>query len=208
MERRCVLAALAAHTPAVLDDGTLDAHRRRLLHRAEGRVLDLSARWAPNVAAYRRGALSALCVVDPTGRGRVEPPVGVPAARRLAEAGDAPAHCYDHVVVTFTLCAAPDPVGLLRAAVTHLAPGGRLLVLEHVRGTGLTGLVQHLAGPVGRRVRTGCRLDLDLAAAAVAADLDIVDGGRFRLLIGAAVPAPCLAAVLRPARPIPSGAIP
>ncbi len=39
---------------------------------------------------------------------------------------------FDTVVATFVFCSVPDPVQGLREAVRVLAPGGQLLLLEHV----------------------------------------------------------------------------
>lgn len=185
-----------APLPASLDDGLLGAHRRRLLHRAAGRVLDLSAVWEPNLAAYHQSAVSSLVV---TGRTvpRRDPNVPIPeVVRSLADTAEG---AFDTVVLAFTLCTVERPAQMLRDAAARLAPGGQLLVLDHVAGTGLTGMLQQLTGPLSWTFGTGCRFDLDIPGAARQAGLALVDCARFRLWVAATVPAPGLAGVLVPA---------
>lgn len=192
MSRRCLLAN-AERLPGSLDAGRLGAHRRRLLRQAAGRVLDLSTGWEPNRLAFHQGAVTALTVTGPR-RPLVAVP-GVPTPEVVAAVDATPPGAYDCVVVCFTLCTQDDPGALLASAAARLVPGGRLLVLEHVGGTGFTGVLQHLAGPVEQRLRAGCRFDLDIPAAARAAGLVLADCDRFRSWV-AAVPTPCLAGAL------------
>ena len=128
MPRRCLLATAQGHIPASLDDGVLGAHRRRLLHRANGRVLDLSDWWEPNLLAYHRGALTSLVVTGRGGTGGRVP--GVPEPEIVPRMADAPVGDFDTVVVALTLCTADRPADLLRQAGRRLVPGGRLLVFE------------------------------------------------------------------------------
>jgi hypothetical protein len=193
MPRRCVLATAQARLPPSLDDGLLGAHRRRLLQRAGGRVLDLSLRWTPNLAAYRPGALSSLTVTGP--RQPVPAVTGVPSPEVVADRAGTPTGTWDTIVFTFTLCAAERPAARLAAAAERLAPGGQVLVMEHIAGTGLTGVVQHLVNPLEWAAGTGCRFDLDVPAAARDAGLALV---ACALWVAATVPTPCLAGVLVP----------
>jgi SAM-dependent methyltransferase len=204
MARRCLVATALGHLPVALDDGLLGAHRRRLLHRAAGRVLDLSPRWEPNLLGYHRGRVEALTVTGHRGAGAAV--TGVPRPDVVPRAADAEAGAFDTVVLAFAVCTADDPVQMLAEAARHLRPGGQVLVLEHVGGTGLTGMVQLLAGPAERALGMGCRFDLDVPAAAEGAGLVLSDCARFRLWVAVAVPTPCLAGVLVPRPPTLRGA--
>jgi hypothetical protein len=191
------VATAQGRLPTALDDGLLGAHRRRLLQRAAGRVLDLSGLWEPNLAAYPQSAVTALVVTGSLGgRARRAPARPVPTA--VPRLDDAPLHAFDTVVAAFTLCTEAEPAAWLADAARRLAPGGQMLVLQHVGGTGLTGVIQHLTDPFSRAARTGCRLNLDVPAAARAAGLDLIDCARFRLWVASTVPVPALAGVLVP----------
>ncbi|MEY2426492.1 MAG: hypothetical protein QOI61_2064, partial [Actinomycetota bacterium] len=70
-------------------------------------------------------------------------------------------HSFDTIVCTFVLCSVADVHGALLRIGELLAADGQLLVLEHVRATGLRGRVQDTAAPVWRRVAGGCRVNQD-----------------------------------------------
>ncbi|GEM_PF-116213 len=59
-----------------------------------------------------------------------------------------PPATYDSVVSTCVFCSVPDPVQGLREVRRVLKPGGKLVMLEHVRGPGLLGPIFDLLNPV------------------------------------------------------------
>jgi ubiquinone/menaquinone biosynthesis C-methylase UbiE len=65
---------------------------------------------------------------------------------------------FDTAVCTFVLCSVPDPSAALEEITRVLAPGGRLLFLEHVHaGEGtLLGRFQDLVELPHRYVAAGC----------------------------------------------------
>jgi hypothetical protein len=258
MASRCLLSTTAGRLYPYREDPTLLAHRRRLLHRAEGRVLDLSERWEADLACFRPAQVDSLTVaVRVGGRRRDRWLPGVPAlpwpvARRsgprqtasglnptvvAASAGldalmgsdpgpaeaatardpltatlpedaqpvpDGPGFLpvFDTVVASLTLCTVDSLDRTLDAIGSWLAPDGQILVVGHVLGTGVTGLVQSAFSPAGgsavaRAGGLGCHLDQDLPTALRAAGLQLTDCARFTTRIGALVPLPCLAGVAR-----------
>jgi SAM-dependent methyltransferase len=121
----------------------IDDRRQRLVARARGRVLDISADGGLNARFYRN--VDEVVTVEPS---------------QLA--GEAFAlHSFDTVVCTIVLCRVADVHGTLLRIAELLAPDGQLLVLEHVRATGLRGRLQDAVTPVWRRVAGGCRPDRD-----------------------------------------------
>jgi ubiquinone/menaquinone biosynthesis C-methylase UbiE len=64
------------------------------------------------------------------------------ARTRATDFGD---HSFDTVVCTFSLCAVPDERLAVTEMIRVLAPGGTLLLADHVAGTArLTRVVQRL----------------------------------------------------------------
>ncbi len=60
-----------------------------------------------------------------------------------------PDHCFDTVFATFVFCSVPDPVAGLRELHRVCKPGGRLLLLEHMRPeNSIAGLFFDLFNPL------------------------------------------------------------
>jgi SAM-dependent methyltransferase len=85
----------------------------------------------------------------------------------------------DTVVTTWTLCSIPDPARALREMRRVLAPGGRLLFIEHGRAPGAVGTWQTRLTPLWRRVSGGCHLDrqIDVLIAAGGFAVDTLSVG-------------------------------
>lgn len=80
---------------------------------------------------------------------------------------------YDTVVEAFGLCAHKDPVQALRSMAALLKPGGRLVLLEHGRGTWQM-MNNHLDFRAEKRMKTwACRWNLDIGELVDDAGLDI-----------------------------------
>ena len=139
------------------------AHRRALLASARGRVLELGAGTGLNLAHYPAVAELVLTEPDAAMRGRLE--------RRLARSGRAARvvtagaealpfadGAFDTVVSTMVLCTVQDLDVALAEVRRVLAPGGRLLLIEHVRADSprLERWQDRLAGAWGA-FAAGCR---------------------------------------------------
>jgi SAM-dependent methyltransferase len=145
--------------------------RRALLAGARGRVLELGAGTGLNLAHYPAG-LAELVLIEP------EPAMRARLAQRVARSGrearivTARAEAlpfaegtFDTVVSTLVLCTVGDPDAAVREARRVLAPGGRLLFLEHVRAASpsLARWQDRLAGPWAAFAQ-GCRCNLTTEA--------------------------------------------
>lgn len=201
---RCVVTAAAEQLYPYHETPALSGHRRRLLQRAGGDVLDLSSRWVANRACYVPGTLTSLTVLGPQAPATRPPewaddpvtddPVVLGAGLDgLARTGGS----YDTIVATLALCTAGDLDAALAGVAAWMRPDGQLLVLEHVRGTGLTGLAQAVAAPYVRAIGSGCHLDQQLAPALRRHGLDLTDCARFTARIAGGLPTPFVAGVVR-----------
>ena len=138
-----------------MEENGLRDMRRELLADARGRTLELGAGTGANHALYPE-AVTELVLTEPF------PPMArqlrkkVATAARQIEVVEAPAEklpfpdaSFDTVALTLVLCTVPDPDAALREIARVLAPGGRLLFLEHVRASdpGLARWQDRLHGP-------------------------------------------------------------
>ncbi|MGH2986532.1 MAG: class I SAM-dependent methyltransferase [Solirubrobacterales bacterium] len=131
--------------------------RRWVCEQADGDVLEIAAGTARNLPFYRDG-------VRLTGI-ELSPEMLAIARERAAElgrdadlrVGDAQAlefgdQSFDTVVCTLGLCTIPSERQAIREALRVLRPGGRLLLLEHVRSPSLpVRVVQRLLDPLAVR---------------------------------------------------------
>jgi ubiquinone/menaquinone biosynthesis C-methylase UbiE len=163
-------------------------HRRDLLAGAEGRVLELGAGTGLNLRWYP-AAVRELVLTEP------EDAMRAALERRVAEDGR-PARVvaasaealpfadgtFDTVVSTMVLCTVADAEAAVAEARRVLAPGGRLLFVEHVRAASprLSRWQDRLAGPWAAFAQ-GCRCDRATdALLAGAFRLEDVRHGRWR----------------------------
>ncbi|MDQ6784985.1 MAG: class I SAM-dependent methyltransferase [Actinomycetota bacterium] len=209
MPRRCLVAAAQDRVRPYRQDPTFVEHRRRLLGRAHGRVLDLSLRPQANRALYPSTEVDTLTLVS-GGPAPAEVWVSAPQDGADGPTGDArlmtgPLHAdtfapasFDTAVSVLTLCTVEALQPMLEAIERWLTPAGQLLMVEHIRATGFTAMAQSLVTPVERNLMGGCRLDQDLVGACRRTDLDLTDAARFSLRVAASLPIPCLAGLARP----------
>jgi ubiquinone/menaquinone biosynthesis C-methylase UbiE len=157
----------------------LTERRRALVARARGRVLELGAGTGLNLAHYPAG-IEQLVLTEPeepmlarlraraASREPAPAVVGAPAERLPFAAGS-----VDTVVSTLALCTVDDLSAALREVHRVLAPGGRLLFLEHVRADDeRLARRQDLLAPLWRRIGHGCHCNRATLAAIAAAGLE------------------------------------
>ena len=139
--------------------------RRELLARGRGRVLEIGAGTGPNLAHYGKDARVVLSEPDWAMLRRV-PRDGTLAVLACAERLAFAAGSFDTIVSTLVLCTVTDQAQALAEIRRVLRPGGRLLLLEHVRSGDLpTARLQACLTPAWKKLARGCHLDRDTAAA-------------------------------------------
>lgn len=148
----------------------LGRRRHELLETLTGRVLDIGAGTGANLTYYRDAAEVTLAEPDGAMRSRLSAKLGT--ASVPVRVSDAPAEelpfadgSFDAVVSTLVLCTVEDPARALAEIRRVLAPGGRLVLLEHVRGGETLARWQDRLTPMWRHLAAGCHLNRDTRAA-------------------------------------------
>jgi ubiquinone/menaquinone biosynthesis C-methylase UbiE len=95
---------------------------------------------------------------------------------------------FDSVHIGLVLCSVDDVAVTLAEIRRVLAPGGRLVVLEHVRGEGATGRFQDLIAKPWSRLAGGCEPNRRTVDSIAAAGFDT---SGLRKLARTPVPFPC-----------------
>lgn len=156
-----------------LERAVLAERRARLLAGLDGQVLDVGAGTGANLPYLRQASRVVAAEPDPGMRRRLaarldhSTGISVPveltsdAAEKLRQADAS----FDAVVFTLVLCSVASPDRVLAEARRVLKPGGRLVVLEHVRGRGRLADWQDRLTPLWSRLNAGCHLGRDTAAA-------------------------------------------
>ena len=152
-----------------LERAVLGEHRP-LLASLDGQVLDVGAGTGANLPYLRRASRVVVAEPDAAMRRRLaarlaQAAVPVELSSDPAEKLRYPDASFDAVVFTLVLCTVPSPDRALAEARRVLRPSGRLIILEHVRGTGTLARWQDRLTPLWSRLNAGCHLGRDTAAA-------------------------------------------
>jgi ubiquinone/menaquinone biosynthesis C-methylase UbiE len=168
------------------EKGELGEQRRALVSRLEGTVLEVGAGTGLNLPHYERA--SRVVAVEPdlgmAGRLRKRAPqAAVPVEVVAASAESLPYEdeTFDTTVITFVLCSVDDPQAALAEVRRVLKPGGRLVVLEHVRGEGRLARWQDRLTPLHRRLAGDCHLNRETRNELAAAGFDVTDVQSVRI---------------------------
>ena len=143
--------------------------RQELLAGARGRVLEIGAGTGLNVERYPANTDVTYTEPDAHMAKRLRAR-GVDVVEAGAERLPFADNSFDTVVSTLVFCTVPDVAASLREVRRVLAPGGRLLFLEHVRaerGSKLERWQDRLHGP-WHAIAGGCNCNRDLLASLAA----------------------------------------
>lgn len=157
-----------------VERAVLGPRRAALVGPLTGVVLDVGAGTGANLPHFRDAERVVATEPDPAMRRRLaartsSSRVPVQIADAGAEDLPHPDATFDAAVCTLVLCTVGDPVRALAEIHRVLRPGGLLIVLEHVRGTGRHARWQRRIDPVWTRLMAGCHLHRDTGAAVRAA---------------------------------------
>jgi SAM-dependent methyltransferase len=169
-------------------------YRREAMSLAAGRLLMIGI-GPGNDLLFLPPAVTSVAAVEPeaafrrmtsalAGRHGIE----VELVEGVAESIPFPDNSFESVHVGLVLCSVGDVATALGEIRRVLAPGGRLIVLEHVRGDGAMGRFQDVIAKPWAWLSSGChpnRRTVDVIAAAG------FDTGGLRRIRRTLVPPPC-----------------
>ncbi|MBI5289407.1 MAG: class I SAM-dependent methyltransferase [Chloroflexi bacterium] len=180
--------------------GPMGRARRELLAGVRGDVLEIGAGTGANFEHYPAEARVVALEPDPhmlkRARARLEALQRTNIEIRLAPAETLPVEdaSFDIVVSTLVLCTVSDPAQALAEIRRVLRPGGRLLFIEHVRGTGVLARFHDLIRPAWSWVSAGCQINRTTEQAMRDAGFDVTIEQRTKampilpVIIGTASP--------------------
>ncbi len=140
----------------------LRALRAKLLAHARGKTLEVGVGTGLNLPHYPPGTV--VIAIDPDASMRHRALMRLGLRARLEE-GDAENLAFndgefDTVVATLVLCSVSSPETALKEIYRVLKPGGRLLLLEHVRPPqALLGRLSDALTPAWKLISGGCHLN-------------------------------------------------
>jgi ubiquinone/menaquinone biosynthesis C-methylase UbiE len=182
--RHPLFAALYDRMTESLEREVLSPRRASLLGELDGQVLDIGAGTGANLPHVHRARRLVATEPDRAMRKRLARKLGdarvpVELAGAPAESLPFPHAAFDAVVFTCVLCTVADPDAAVAEARRVLKPGGRLIVLEHVRGAGRLARWQDRVTPLWSRLMAGCHPNRDTAATIERAGFSFERAERF-----------------------------
>ncbi len=170
MRQHRIFAACYDVMSAPLEREVLRPRRTSLLPGLTGLVLDVGAGTGANLPHLCAAVKVFASEPDAAMRRRLarraaDASVLVEVSNAAAESLPFPDDRFDGVLFTLVLCTVADPDRALAEACRVLKPGGTLIVLEHVRGSGRLAHWQDRVTPVWRWFAAGCRPNRDTRSA-------------------------------------------
>lgn len=169
-------------------------YRRAALSNATGRLLMLGLGPGTDLM-FLPAAVTSVAAVEPVAPFRRMASklagrrgIAVDIVEGFGESIPFPDNSFDSVHIGLVLCSVDDVAATLREIRRVLAPGGRLVVLEHVRGEGATGRWQDAVAKPWSRLAGGCEPNRRTLESIAAAGFDTA---ALRSIPRTPVPFPC-----------------
>ena len=158
--------------------GGIGERRTRLLGELEGDIVEIGSGTGASLPHYSRARRVVAVEPDESMAKRLparieEATVPVEVVSARAQELPFPDESFDAAVAAFVLCSVEDPQAVLAEARRVLRPGGKLVLLEHVRGEGRVARWQDRLTPLHKRMAGNCHLNRDTRATVGAAGFDV-----------------------------------
>jgi ubiquinone/menaquinone biosynthesis C-methylase UbiE len=160
--------------------------RTELLAELKGEIIEIGSGTGASLPHYRQATRVVAVEPDESMASRLparvaEASVPVEVITAQAEELPFPDGSFDAAVFAFVLCSVGDQRNAIAEARRVLKPGGKLVLLEHVRGEGRTARWQERLTPLHRKLAGNCHLDRDTLATVEAAGFDVREVERIEL---------------------------
>lgn len=151
----------------ILEKKILFNVRSKLISKSSGRVLEIGAGTGINFKFYTTQTVTAIepdvamrkAALKKTGEKSIE------VIDASAEDIPAESNTFDTVIVTLAFCTIPSPELALKEIKRVCKPGGKLLIIEHVRNEKkYLADLQDILTPLWKKFAMGCHLNRDTIA--------------------------------------------
>jgi ubiquinone/menaquinone biosynthesis C-methylase UbiE len=193
-------AAVYDRITASAERGPVGRARRELLSTLHGDVIEIGAGTGANFPHYPPGLRVTALEPDPhmlkRARTRLDAlgRTDIDLRSAPAEILPVPDASFDCAVSTLVLCTVTDPAASLAEIRRVLRPGGTLVFIEHVRGTGFLGRFQDMIRPIWSWGGAGCQINRNTETSISAGGFDVAVSERTKampilpIIIGTATP--------------------
>ena len=152
---------------AAMSTKPITYQRRKVVPRAEGRVLEIGFGAGHNLPYYDAGKVTHLWALEPSKEMRARAAERVAASPIAIEFLDLPGEqiplddgCADNILITYTMCTIPDVMKALGEMRRVLKPTGRMIFCEHgaAPDAGVANWQRRIT-PVWKTLCGGCHVD-------------------------------------------------
>ena len=149
---------------STIEKKKLNMERKELLKNIQGKIIELGAGTGINFEFYSENEVIAI-EPDETLSTEAKKKIGsknIQIVSASAEELPFDDNTFDTVLITLALCTIPNPDKALKEAKRVCKPGGRLLILEHIKNNNrFLFMLQNILTPVWKKFAMGCHLNRD-----------------------------------------------
>lgn len=149
---------------SILEKKRLCHERKLLLENIHGKIIELGVGTGVNFEFYTDNEVVAV-EPDEVLRAEAKKKAGSKDIKIISSSAEElpfEDNTFDTVLITLALCTIPDPDKALKEAGRVCKPGGKLLILEHIKNENrFLFMLQNILTPIWKKFAMGCHLNRD-----------------------------------------------